>query len=686
MIIQPNDPLLAVRAALASCGPGLPSVKLGIIDGIPDLSHSALAGASVDIVAEMIPPGSVDADPHGTGICSLIFGHGDPVRGLAPGCSGLVLPLFFRNSGDEHSRPVSQLDLARAVAFGLERGISIFNISAGQKSVTTEAESHLEQVIQQCAERRALIVAAAGNNGCACIHIPAGVESVLSVGALGVDGKPLATSNWAEAYRQNGLLAPGENLPVAVPGGGVTAGSGTSFATAVGSAVAALLLSIAHREGYRLDPLDIRQILIDTAAPCELRGDGACDRYLAGTLDAAAALAAVHRAGTSRVSFVPIQPAELAAVLGDDGNQQQFARTRSGMGGVVMSAVMPGTNSIDAMTVEPSAVTASACNCQQQEEEPKAGLAPQSGGFAAPAAPLLAPMAQNGASANGVKQQACSCGKGEGTCSCGGNQLPQLVFALGALWFDFGTEARYDALVQQIGDPVRANNPAELFAFLRQNPHFVAGITLILMQDQIPLYAIQPAGPFALQIYNAMLDALVASLDEVANREQRVSIPGIVGGSTRLMNGMTVPVVYPDLRGMYRWQSRELIAAAKAAVGKDVASDDDIFNFLNRVYYELRNLGIAPQERALNFAATNAYQTQTAFAESAGRKLALDTITVVKSPICRPDSDCWDVQLQMFDPENERRASRVYRYTVDVSEILPVTVGTVRSWAVRTGA
>jgi cyanobactin maturation PatA/PatG family protease len=183
-----------------------------------------------------------------------------------------------------------------------------------------------------------------------------------------------------------------------------------------------------------------------------------------------------------------------------------------------------------------------------------------------------------------------------------------------------------------------------------------------------------------------MLDALESSLDDTRNREQRVSIPGLVAGSTRLLNGMTVPVVYPILRGMYKWQSRELIAAAKAAVGKDVASDDDICNFLNRVYYELRNFGVAPQERALNFAATNAYQTQVAFAESAGRNLALDSIQVVKSPICRPDSDCWDVQLQMFDPENERRASRVYRYTVDVSEMLPVTVGQVRSWAVRTGA
>jgi cyanobactin maturation PatA/PatG family protease len=214
----------------------------------------------------------------------------------------------------------------------------------------------------------------------------------------------------------------------------------------------------------------------------------------------------------------------------------------------------------------------------------------------------------------------------------------------------------------------------------------MVGITFILMQEQIPLYAIQPAGPFALQTYTAMLDAMETSLDSAHNREQRVSIPGMISGSTRLLNGMTVPVVYPDLRGMYKWRSHELIAAAKAAVGSDVASDDDIFNFLNRVYYELRNFGVAPQERALNFASTNAYQTQMVFAESAGRNLALDSITVAKSPICRPDSDCWDVQMQMFDPENERRASRVYRFTVDVSEILPVTVGVVRSWAARPGA
>lgn len=654
---QSNPQLAAIRTALADGGRGAAEILIGVVDGLPDLDHPCLRSAAIEILESMIPPDAGGADLHGTGICSLLFGSGDPILGLVPDCSGLVLPLFLRKGTDPAIRPVSQLDLARAITFALERGVSIINVSAGQKSVTTEPEAHLEQALRHCAEQRVLLTAAAGNDGCACINLPAGVEFVLAVGALDGRGRPLEVSNWGETYRRNGLLAPGGDLPVALPGGGMSTASGTSFATAVVTGVAALLLSVARREGYRIDPLDVRQILIDSAAPCELEGDGACDRYLAGTLDAASALAMLHRAGASNRSFTAL-------------NTNQIPQTGRG------TSAMSIAGSTELNVAETAVLSQSACNCESKAEEdaPAAKLAPQSA-LRAPEPPTA--VRQNGSAEAGLAQQACS---------CGGGQPPQLVFALGALWFDFGTEARYDALVQQMGDPVRANNPAELFAFLRQNLHFASGLTFILMQDQIPLYAVQPAGPFALQIYGAMLDALESSLDATRNREQRVSIPGVIAGSTRLLNGMTVPVIFPDLRGMYKWQSHELIAAAKAAVGKDVAPDDDIFNFLNRVYYELRNLGVAPQERALNFAATNAYQTNVAFAEAAGRNLALDSITVAKSPICRPDSDCWDVQLLMFDPENERRASRVYRYTVDVSDVLPVTVGTVRTWAVRTGA
>jgi len=667
-----SDPLESIRAALASAFPGSPEVTIGVVDGLPDLSHPALKTASIDFLDAMVPPNSATADAHGTGICSVIFGQGNPIRGIAPGCSGLVLPIFFGNPSENRVRPASQLDLARAITFAIEHDVSIINVSAGQKTFTSEAETHLEQALQRCAESRILLVAAAGNDSCACMHLPAAVEYVLAVGASDSTGRPLSVSNWGELYRRNGLLAPGENLPVAVLGGGVRGASGTSYAAAVVSGVAALLLSVARREGYEIDAADIQKILIDSAMSCELEAEGACDRYLAGSLDAAAALAMLHRIGTA-----PRVSAGLRAAESDFIPDKVVHRLQAlARGSIAM--LNPSSESNDVAAVQSLGVSPSACSCQTKlEDEPGTGaLKPQSI-VTEPLISVLSPsIAQNGPR-DVVSQQGCS---------CGGGQPPQIVYALGSLWFDFGTEARYDAIVQQLGDPVRANNPTELFGFLRTNPQFLSGITFILMQDQIPLYAIQPGGPFAREIYTAMLDALDSSITD-RGKEQRISLPGYISGSVRLMNGMTIPAVFPDLRGMYMWRAQDLLdATVTFAVGPPAPpADEAVLDFLNRVYYELRNLGVAPQERAINFAATNAYQARQAFAEAAAKNYALDSITVVKSPICRPDSDCWDVKLQMFDPENERRAGRVYRYTVDVSEALPVTVGPVRNWAVRLG-
>jgi hypothetical protein len=38
------------------------------------------------------------------------------------------------------------------------------------------------------------------------------------------------------------------------------------------------------------------------------------------------------------------------------------------------------------------------------------------------------------------------------------------------------------------------------------------------------------------------------------------------------------------------------------------------------------------------------------------------------------DSDCWDVLIKWFDPENERRAKSVFQFTIDVSDELPVSL------------
>jgi hypothetical protein len=103
--------------------------------------------------------------------------------------------------------------------------------------------------------------------------------------------------------------------------------------------------------------------------------------------------------------------------------------------------------------------------------------------------------------------------------------------------------------------------------------------------------------------------------------------------------------------------------------------------FIDRVYFEVRNLGRLSADRALNFAATNAFQAAQVFSETFTSSMRLDTIDVERSPYARPDSDAWDIKLKFFDPENTRRARTVFRFTIDVSDIMPVTIGEIRSWS-----
>jgi hypothetical protein len=106
-----------------------------------------------------------------------------------------------------------------------------------------------------------------------------------------------------------------------------------------------------------------------------------------------------------------------------------------------------------------------------------------------------------------------------------------------------------------------------------------------------------------------------------------------------------------------------------------------IKNFLDRVYYELRNLGLSPSDRAMNYMAINAFGSGQAFADALARGMDLDTVEVEPSPICRPESLCYDVIYKFFNPlKKDQVALRFYRQTVDVSDVVPVNVGPMRQW------
>jgi cyanobactin maturation PatA/PatG family protease len=275
-----------------------------------------------------------------------------------------------------------------------------------------------------------------------------------------------------------------------------------------------------------------------------------------------------------------------------------------------------------------------------------------------------------------------------------------LVYFLGTLGFDFGTEARRDSF-KQIMAPLQFNgalvppNPydaRQLVEHLRTQPSEARSLIWTVNLELTPVYAVEAVGPYAAEINAILVNFLAGANEPTASAEfiERVSIPGVVSGrSVRLFSGQVVPVVEIDApRGMYGWKVNSLIADAIAAVDSKNKSKEAVANltetlrnFVDRVYYEVRNLGRLSPDRALNFAATNAFQAAKVFSETFTLAKRLDTIEVERSPYARPDADAWDIKLKFFDPENTRRARTVFRFTIDVSDVVPVTIGEIRNWS-----
>jgi len=166
-----------------------------------------------------------------------------------------------------------------------------------------------------------------------------------------------------------------------------------------------------------------------------------------------------------------------------------------------------------------------------------------------------------------------------------------------------------------------------------------------------------------------------------------ISIPGKrTERMVELLSGEVVPVLtvrHP--RGMYGWNVPSLVETALTTLATSEVDStllrEGLTAFLNRVYHDLRNLGQTSRDRALNFAVTNTFQATATFAEAIASQRQLDTIAVEKSPYCRLNNDCWDVVLTFHDPEDGRRSRQVFRFTVDVADSLPVSVGQIKRWA-----
>ena len=199
-------------------------------------------------------------------------------------------PSDLQGRGHRRIGPSSQLDLARAISQAVQKGAHVINISGGEFSPSGTAHPILANAVRDCASLGVLIVAAAGNDGVRCSHIPGALPSALAVGAMDSTGAPLRFSNWGTRYLAQGILAPGENIEGARSGGGTALNSGTSYATPVVSGVAALLLSLQLKLGRKPDPSAVRASILESAIGCDVQPAPDCRRVLAGRLNVKGAM------------------------------------------------------------------------------------------------------------------------------------------------------------------------------------------------------------------------------------------------------------------------------------------------------------------------------------------------------------------------------------------------------------
>jgi cyanobactin maturation PatA/PatG family protease len=633
-------------------------ICVAILDGLVDQSHNCFNAANLTrlptlIQGEATANGSMSG--HGTHVASIIFGqhNSSELRGIAPQCRGLIVPIFGDNN-----RKLSQLDLSRAIEQAVNAGAHIINVSAGQLTDNGEAEGWLDRAVQLCKDHNVLIVAAAGNDGCECLHVPASLPTVLAVGAMNDQGKPIDFSNWGEKYQNQGILAPGEHILGAKPGGGTQKLSGTSFATPIVSGVAALLLSLQVQRGEKPDPAKVRAVLLETAIPCTDKDTDDISRCLLGKLNISGALA-YFTGGT-------------------------------------MSEELDTVETVDS-------IEAAGCGCAEitnsaePEPSPEEFIPPEF----FPVVPAVTTSAPFTNSSNSQFTTMSNRTSNYITASQAPSDLAEvnLVYALGTLGYDFGSEARRDSFkqlmpgVQIDGTAIPANpyDARQMVDYLGDNLSEAKSLIWTLNLELTPVYAIEPGGAFARDVYAILQQLLSGQIqaEDSENYVERVSIPGILSGrSVKLFSGQVVPVIeVPNTRGLYGWKVNTLVQAAiqtvqaQATEAQEESIRRTLGSFLSRIYYDLRNLGTTSQDRALNFASTNAFQAASTFAEAVATGMELDSITVEKSPFCRLDSDCWDVKLKFFDPENSRRAKKLFRFTIDVSDIIPVTLGEVRSWS-----
>jgi len=246
------------------------NVVIAVIDSEIDSNQPDLAGRVIGRFDAGC--GATSPDAHGTGMAGAIASH---VRllGVAPHANIIAICAF----GGAGQPKATSTKIIKGLDYAIQHGARIVNMSfAGAR------DPALAQALQIAREKGILVIAAAGNNGPKSPPLYPGADrSVMAVTATDENDRLF---NGANQGKYVTVAAPGVDILVPAPDGGVQFTTGTSVATANVSGVAALLLA----QKPSLKPEEVRAILVTTAK--HLGSGGINSQFGAGLVDPLKAL------------------------------------------------------------------------------------------------------------------------------------------------------------------------------------------------------------------------------------------------------------------------------------------------------------------------------------------------------------------------------------------------------------
>jgi subtilisin family serine protease len=238
---------------------------VAVIDTGVDTEHPELRERIVKTV-NFVDGGeqSFGHDHHGTAVAGVIAASADNavgIFGVAPEVSLLALKACWHRAPGERTAACSSWTLAKAIDFGIVERIQVMNLS-----LAGPPDALLTRLIITAIQRGITVVAAVLEGNAQGPGFPASLEPVI---AVRVGDAPQSVALPLGERRSPPLAAPGTEILTTVPGRRYDFFSGSSFATAYISGIAALLLE----RQPTLTPPQLYTILRAAAQPVRVASD-----------------------------------------------------------------------------------------------------------------------------------------------------------------------------------------------------------------------------------------------------------------------------------------------------------------------------------------------------------------------------------------------------------------------------